>query len=319
MLTVATRERIRSSVPWWLKCALKLALVPVGYRLQRALSLASHGGMRRPQFAHDAFRRHFDDSDFNRKSGGFAVLEMGPGDALTAAVVARAYGAASSCHVDVAPLATRDAAVYRAAARYLGEQGLPAPDLSATRSLDEVLTVCRGRYETGGLASLRALPDASFDLIFSNCVLQCVPPAHLPAILKETRRLVHPRGVCVHSIDLRDMMGQSLHHLRFPEGVWESAYFRRAGFYTNRLRHSEWLRLFSLAGFDVRESEVNHWAALPVTRDSLAPPYRDRSESDLLVRTIRVALFPRADQPSQDIGDAAERRTGLRALAPAVG
>ena len=318
MLTVATRERIRSSVPWWLKCALKLALVPANYRLLRALSLAAHGGMRRPQFAHDAFRRHFDDADFHRKAGGFAALELGPGDALTAAVVARAYGAASSCHVDVAPFATRDVAVYLAVARYLRQQGLPAPDLSAARSLEDVLAVCRGRYETGGLASLRALPDASFDLIFSNCVLQCVPPTHLLATLKETRRLLHPQGVCVHSIDLRDMMGQSLHHLRFPEGVWESAYFRRAGFYTNRLRHSEWLRLFSLAGFDVRESEVNHWTTLPLERDSLAPPYRDLPESDLLVRTVRVALSPRtADRPSQDPGDAAERRPGVRALAPA--
>jgi SAM-dependent methyltransferase len=294
MLSVAARERLRSSVPWWLKCALKLALVslPVDYRLLRGLSLAGHGGMRRPPFAHDAFRRHYEDGDFHRKAGGFTVLELGPGDALTAALVARAYGAASSCHVDVAPFATRDVAVYRAVARHLREQGLPAPDLSAAKSLEDVLAVCRGRYETRGLASLRALPGGSFDLIFSNGVLQCVPPALLLETLKETRRLLHPQGVCVHSIDLRDMMGHSLHHLRFGERVWESAWFRRAGFHTNRLRYSEWLRLFRSAGFDVRESEVNRWPTLPVARESLAPPYRDLPESDLLVSTIRVALSP---------------------------
>ena len=295
MLSVTTREHIRSSVPWWLKCALKLALVPlpVDYRLLRRLSLAGHGGMRRPAFAHDAFRRHYDDGDFHRKAGGFTVLELGPGDALTAAVVARAYGAASTCHVDVAPFATRDVAVYQAVARHLSDQGLPAPDLWAATSLEDVMAICHSRYETNGLDSLRALPSESFDLIFSNCALQCVPPALLPETLKETRRLLHPRGVCVHSIDLRDMMGHSLHHLRFGERVWESAWFRRAGFHTNRLRFADWLRLFRSVGFDVRESEVNRWPTLPVASDSLAPPYRDLPESELRISTVRVALSPR--------------------------
>jgi hypothetical protein len=294
MQAVSTRERFRSSVPWWFKCALKLALapLPVSYGLLRGLALARHGGMRRPPFALDAFRRHYEDSDFHRKAGGFTVLELGPGDALTAAVVARAFGAASSCHVDVGAFATRDVDIYRSVAGYLRDQGLAAPDLSAARSLEEVLAVCNSRYETRGIASLRELPTGSFDLIFSNGVLQCVPPAQLLETLKETRRLIHPQGVSVHSVDLRDMMGQSLHHLRFSERVWESAWFRRAGFHTNRLRSAEWLRLFRLAGFDVRESEVNRWPALPVARESLAPPYRDLPESDLLVSTVRVALTP---------------------------
>jgi SAM-dependent methyltransferase len=294
MPSPSTREQLRSSVPWWLKCGLKLALVPVpvSYGILRGLALARHGGMRRPQFALDAFRRHYEDSDFHRKPGGFTVLELGPGDALTAAVVARAHGAACTCHADVGEFATRDVSVYQAVATYLRDQGLPAPDLSAARSLEDVLTLCNSRYVTSGLASLRALPTGSFDLIFSNGVLQCIPPAHLLETLKETRRLLHPQGVSVHSVDLRDMMGQSLHHLRFSERVWESGWFRRAGFHTNRLRYAEWLRLFRVAGFDVRESEVNRWPALPVARESLAPPYRDLPEADLLVSTVRVALTP---------------------------
>jgi len=303
MLSVTTREHIRSSVPWWLKCALKLTLVPLpmSYRVLRGLSLAGHGGMRRPQFAHDAFRRHYEDADFHRKAGGFTVLELGPGDALTSAVVARAYGAASTCHVDVGPFAAGDVAVYQAVARHLRDQGLPAPDLSAARSLEDVLAVCGSRYVTNGLASLRALPDASFDLVFSNGVLQCIPPSLLLETMEETRRLLHPQGVCVHSIDLRDMMGHSLNHLRFPEPVWESAWFRHAGFHTNRLRYSEWVRLFRLAGFEVRESEVNHWRTLPVARASLAPPYRDLPESDLLVSTVRLALTcDGGDTPARD-------------------
>ena len=323
MLSTATRERIRSSVPWWAKCALKLALVPVpvGYAVLRALSLARHGGMTRPAFAYDVFRRHFDDADFRRKSGGFTMLELGPGDSLAMAVIASAHGAAATCHVDVGPFATRSVGVYRATAAFLAGRGLAPPDLSAARSLDDVAAACSARYETRGLESLRALPDASFDFVFSNSVLQCVAPAELPGLMQELRRLVHPKGVCVHSIDLRDMMGRSLNHLRFPEKVWESAYFRRAGFHTNRLRYPDWLALFGAAGFGVEAAEVNRWESLPVPRASLAEPYRDAAEDDLLVSTARVVLRPLPlSAPAPGGGAAQWRGTGeARALSETGG
>jgi SAM-dependent methyltransferase len=288
----SARDRLRSAAPWWGKCALKLALAPlsVDYRALRAFSLARHGGMRRPGFAFDAFRRHFHAADFGNKPAGFTVLELGPGDALSTAVVARAHGAASTWLVDVRPFATTDVAVYRRVARFVAEQGLTPPDLSTSRTLADVLASCSAHYETGGLASLRALPDASFDFIFSNSVLQCVPPAELPPTMDELRRLLRPPGACVHSIDLRDMMGQSLNHLRFPERVWDSAWFRRAGFYTNRLRFPDWMELFRRAGFEAEASEVNRWTNLPVARESLAYPYQDMTDESLLIATVRVVL-----------------------------
>ena len=306
MLSTPARERIRSSTPWWAKCAVKLALVPVpvGYRILRALSLARHGGMTRPAFAYDIFRRHFDDADFRRKSGGFTMLELGPGDSLAMALVATAHGAASTCHVDVGHFATGDVEVYRATATFLAERGLVPPDLSAARSLADVMAACSARYETRGLDSLRALPDASFDFVFSNSVLQCVAPAELPELLKELRRLVHPQGVCVHSVDLRDMMGHSLNHLRFPERVWGSAWFRKAGFYTNRLRYPDWLALFRSAGFDAEASELNRWETLPIPRESIVQPYRDVAEADLLVATVRMVLRP-VRVPQETSGDGA--------------
>jgi SAM-dependent methyltransferase len=294
MISTATRERIRSSTPWWAKCALKLALVPlpVGYDALRALSLARHGGMMRPAFAYEAFRRHFDSADFRHKSGGFTVLELGPGDSLAAAVIAKALGASRTCHVDVGPFATGDVMVYKATALLLAEQGLKPPDLSAARSLGDVMAACSARYETGGLASLRALPEASFDFVFSNGVLQSVRRAEFAETMDQLRRVLHPGGVSVHSIDLRDTMGQSLHHLRFPEGVWESRWFRSAGFYTNRLRYSELMDSFRRAGFEPEPSEVNRWDRLPLPRNSLARRYRGLPDDDLLIATARVVLRP---------------------------
>jgi len=288
----SARDRLRSAAPWWAKCAMKLALapLPVDYRALRAFSLARHGGMRSPGFAFDVFRRHFEAADFRHKAGGFTVLELGPGDALSTAVVAKAHGAASTWLVDVRPFATTDVAVYRRVARFVAERGLTPPDLASSRTLADVLASCSAHYGTGGVASLRALPDASFDFIFSNSVLQCVPPGELPATMRELCRVLRPQGACVHSIDLRDMMGQSLNHLRFPERVWDSAWFRQAGFYTNRLRFPDWMELFRRAGFEAEASEVNRWATLPVTREALARPFQDMTDESLLVATIRVVL-----------------------------
>ena len=297
IVSLTTRERVRASVPWWVKGALKLtfAKLPVGYSALKWLSLARHGGMERPDFAYDAFRRHFDNVDFRRKSGGFTALELGPGDSLFMALIAKRHGASDILHVDVGPFATAEISRYRQMAAYLAERGLKTPDLSASRSIGDVLTACSSRYETAGLASLRAIPDGSIDFAFSNGVLQSVWRNELPATLRELRRVLHPQGASIHSVDLRDTMGMSLNHLRFSERVWESDWFRKAGFYTNRLRVSELAAVCRRAGFEVELDEVNRWNGLPVRRKALARPYRDMPDDELLTKTIRVILRPAAN------------------------
>src|SRR5690606_23078347 len=122
------------------------------------------------------------------------------------------HGAAGTCLVDVGPFAHTDLQRYRDMAEFLNGRGLPAPDISAATSVEEVLSACGARYEIEGLASLRRLPDQSFDFIFSNSVLQYPAREQMLNTVRELRRLLRPDGVSVHSIDLRDMMGQSLHH-----------------------------------------------------------------------------------------------------------
>jgi SAM-dependent methyltransferase len=294
IVSIATRERIRHAVPWWAKCGLKLGLckLPLGYSVLRTLALAQHGGMQRPEFAYDAFMRHFNSAAFGNKPGGFRMLELGPGDSLFCALIAKSYGAAASCFVDVGPFANTDVDLYRTMADHLRSRGLNPPDLSSAKSLEDVLAACDARYLTGGLVSLQQLPDASFDFIFSNGVLQSVWRGELPATLRELRRLVHPDGATIHSIDLRDTMGQSLHHLRFSDKVWESNWFHSAGFYTNRYRLAELVALGREAGFVTELPEVNRWPALPVKRERLAPRYREMPEADLLPATIRINMLP---------------------------
>ena len=290
----AARRALRAATPWWAKAALKLAVahVPPAARALRAASLARHGAMEDPQWALDTFRRHFDRACFANKCGAFRVLELGPGDSLFTAVIARALGAGGSCLVDVGRFATADPCAYRGMAAFLREKGLRPPELSVARSLDEVLSACGACYHTDGVASLRGLPESSFDFVFSNAVLQAVPRDELPEVLTQLRRLLAPGGASVHSVDLRDMMGLSLHHLRFSERAWESAPIRRSGFYSNRLRLSELVGLSRRCGWRADVDELNTWPKVPVPRAALARPYRDMPDDELRVASVRLLLHP---------------------------
>jgi SAM-dependent methyltransferase len=315
MRRIVKRNVFRRLAPWWAKGALKLglSLIPVDYSSLRALGLARHGGMERPNWAYEVFRQHLGCVAAGRRTPGSTVLELGPGDSLLTALVAKAHGASAVWLVDVAPFATQDLRVYRAAAEFLTRQGLPAPDLAAARSVDDVLAACSARYLTDGLRSLRTIPAASVDFAFSNTVLQHVWRDEFPDTVRELRRVLRPGGCGVHTIDFRDMLGQSLHHLRWPGAIWESRWCRRAGFYTNRLRPSEMLDVFRRAGFAVEAAGGDRWPHLPVRRRSLARAFRDLPDDDLLTMTLRVVLRASASGP-----ESGPRRRGEQAGAGAA-
>ena len=286
------QRSLRNCIPWWTKVVGKLLLVaiPVSHATLRKLGLTRHGDMETPEWAYEIFGQHLDQSKTGPIPQGFTVLELGPGDSVFTALLAHAAGAHRTYIVDVAPMATTDVGLYRRMAAFLKAKGLVSPDLSDATTLEDVLAACNAQYLTAGLDSLRELPTASVDFIFSCSVLQHVHLAELPQTLAQLRRVIRQSGVSVHSIDLRDMMGQTLHHLKFPSPIWESAPFRHAAFYTNRLRRDEMLTVFRNAGFKAESVEDKRWPQLPVSRDRLATHYRRMSEEQLKVwGTILVA------------------------------
>jgi hypothetical protein len=295
------RERIRSA-PWWAKGALKLTIskLPVGYPILRSLSLTRHGGMERPAWAYETFHKHYDTAEFHRRTGGFTLLEIGPGDSLFTALIAKAHGASRIHLVDVGRFANSDLALYRAMASFLKERGLSVPDISSARNIDDVLAACNATYSTDGLEAMKRLSDHSIDFIFSNSVLQHVWRDQFTEMAGTLRRVLDPQGCCVHSIDFRDMLGKSLNHLRFSESVWESKSFRQSGFYTNRLRLSEMRQAFVAAGFDVELVEVNRWPDVPLRRRSMSLPYREMPDDELRVATVRLILRPARPESRSD-------------------
>lgn len=285
---------MRSLLPWHARIVAKLVLarLPTGYSFWHRFGLFSHGAMDHPSYAHEVFRSHFDRSEFGRKSGGFVGLELGPGDSALSAVIAAAYGATAYHLIDAGRFATDSIGPYLAVADLLRSRGLRAPDLTAAVDLDGVLALCSARYGTKGLASLRELPDASVDFVWSQAVLEHVRRADFLATMKELRRVLRPDGICSHTIDLKDHLGGGLNNMRLGSRLWEQEWMARSGFYTNRLRLSELQALFAQADFAVTLTAVRRWPAAPLQRQALAAEFRDLPEEDLLVKEADVLLRP---------------------------
>ncbi len=284
---------VKENTPWPVKIVAKLILsrLPVSYQFWERLHLFKYGDMDQPEHALSLFRAHFERAPLARKpSGGFVVLELGPGDSLFSALIAKAFGASTTYLVDKGSYAREDLKSYREMAALLRETTGSAIDLNGCRTLQDVLGRCSAHYLTDGVASLRSLPEGSVDFIWSHHVLEHVRRGEFVPLLRELRRVQQGTGSSCHSIDLQDHLSAALNNLRFREGVWESDFMAKSGFYTNRLRYSELLQIFQQAGFEVEVLSVDRWPTLPTAREKLAPPFRDLPEEELAVSKFSVLL-----------------------------
>ncbi len=279
-----------SRIPWWAKIAAKLVLarLPLGPDAWRLIGVFRPGAMDVPAYARDVFARHL--AATGPMAPGFAVLELGPGDSLFTAVIAKAMGAGRVYLVDSGRWAAADPEPYRRLARQLRAEGLPAPVLDDAADLDAVLDRCDASYLYDGLRGLQSLPAEGIDMIFSQAVLEHVFRDEFAATAAAMRRALRPGGGASHVVDLRDHLAGALNNLRFSERVWESPLFRNSGFYTNRLRMSEMLAAFEQAGFAVELGEVKRWPGLPTPRRALAPAFATLPDEELTVSGFHVVL-----------------------------
>lgn len=276
-------------VPWWAKIGIKLCLarVPVDRRTWRRLNLFVNGPMDQPDYAIGVIRSHLNRAKW-RNLNGRVIAELGPGDSLASAVIAKALGADGTFLVDSGDFADRALPPYIELAEILRRDGLAPPDLSDCSSIDDLLVRCKAEYLTNGITDLRGIADAKVDFVFSQAVLEHVRKGELRATLAETFRLTKPGGVASHRIDLTDHLGGGLSNLRFSETIWESDWMSRSGFYTNRVRASEMLALFREAGWAAEVTETRKWAALPTPRTAMAAPFRGLATDELLISGFDV-------------------------------
>jgi hypothetical protein len=284
---------VKEALPWWAKMAAKIVLarIPLKSRQWEKLGLFVHGQMDTPEYAFGVVTSHLGRVGWTDLRGK-SVLELGPGDGLFTALIAKALGSEQVYLVDADPAAAFDIEMYRLGCDFLRQAGLAPPDLSRCETVDEMLRLCSTVYLTDGLASLAQIPDHSVDLIFSQAVLEHVRIAEFSATLDELRRIISANGVTSHEVDLKDHLARALNNLRFSTRIWESSFMVNSGFYTNRLRFPEILELFDRAGFRVEPGNVNRWNRPPTDPRLYAAEFQGFSEEDLLVSEFDLLAFP---------------------------
>ena len=278
---------IKKSIPWYAKIIIKIFLshFPVRHKIWRMLPLIHYGPMQSSQYAYSIFTKHF---SMTKNMSSFVCLELEPGDSLFSALIARAFGSKKVFLVDVEDCASRSMIIYHSMYSFLLEKGYNLEvDLS---NFDNLMRSCRAVYLTSGLQSLMELPDNSVDFIFSNAVLEHIRRSEFLPTLKELQRILKPTGICSHVVDLRDHLGGGLNHLRFSNLIWESDFFVKSGFYTNRIRFSEMLSFFEKAGFKINVISKNIWNKLPTPKSKLHKQFCQLSDQDLNIASFIVSL-----------------------------
>lgn len=282
---------LKRQVPWWVKLSAKLVLarVPLTYAIWRRVGIFEHGAMLDSAYAIGVFEKHFElvSGDW---TPGAALLELGPGDSLATALIARSHGVDRTWLVDAGRFASPDVAAYRDLASRLAN-GQPAPSFA---SLDDLLTWSHCTYLVDGLKSMAEIPADSVRFAFSQAVLEHVRRDEFDATLRELFRVMQPGALTSHVVDLQDHLANSLNSLRFSRGRWESRLFASSGFYTNRLRMSQIVERFRAAGFEVQQVKPERWPAVPLSRQKLDPEFAAMPDDELSVLGFTiVARKPR--------------------------
>lgn len=277
--------------PWWLKVIAKIILsrAPVGYSFWQRLGLFRHGYMDKPSYVCNVFNEHVSRAGLDEKLYDKTILEVGPGDSISTAIIGACYGA-KTILVDAGFFSKSDMAGYRNLAEALRHAGLNPPEISTAKTLYEILAACDARYLTRGLKSFSSIETGTVDFIFSQAVLEHIKKNEFIDTLGECFRVLTPEGIASHRVDLKDHLGGSLNNLRFSDRVWESKFLIRSGFYTNRIRFPEMIDMFNKTGFIVDICKVRRWKHLPVKRQFLSNDFLYLSDDDLMVSGFDVLL-----------------------------
>jgi hypothetical protein len=110
-------------------------------------------------------------------------------------------------------------------------------------------------YRSPADATRTALPDGDVDVVFSNSVLEHVPPDVIDAMYAESMRILSPRGLMFHSVNCGDHYAyvdrsiHQLHYLKYSDNQWQR--WNNAFLYQNRLRAHWFVEGARRHGFDI--------------------------------------------------------------------
>lgn len=210
-------------------------------------------------------------------------VEIGAGRDLAVALALRMLGVPRIVCVDVTRLA-RVELVQHAANHLAGALGQPRPMLRSWSDIEAFGIEYRapGRLEDLTVAGLR------FACFYSTDVLEHIPPTGLASALKTSLALLAPQGVAIHAIDYSDHYARShpglsrFNFLTFSADAWHK--YNPSLHYVNRLRHSEFVRIFRDAGYAITLDEPTAGAREPEILERLSSEFESFSHDDLFTQ-----------------------------------
>jgi SAM-dependent methyltransferase len=110
-------------------------------------------------------------------------------------------------------------------------------------------------YRAPADAADPGLDDGAIDILFSNSVLEHVPPNAIERLHRGSLRLLRPGGWVFHSVNCGDHYAYAdpnvhqLHYLQFTDRQW--AFWNNRFLYQNRLRAHQFVETARDAGFEI--------------------------------------------------------------------
>jgi SAM-dependent methyltransferase len=170
--------------------------------------------------------------------------------------------------------------------------------LRACSTLPQLLKTAKIEYVAPGDASDTGLPAQSADVVYSNSVLEHILADVILAILRETKRILKPGGLTVHSVACNDHYAHFdrnitfINYLQYSQrewGMWNTKFL-----YQNRLRPQDFLRLVQEAGLRVtltkQKPRPDLLEKLPAMK--IAPEFSHYSNEELCSTFIDFVARP---------------------------
>jgi 2-polyprenyl-3-methyl-5-hydroxy-6-metoxy-1,4-benzoquinol methylase len=215
-----------------------------------------------------------------------SVLEVGAGRDLAVPLALNRRGVTRVVASDVTRLARLD--LVRHAAHHMAQKSaIPFPGRLATWGDLEQIGIYYRAPETIGAS----YPEA-FDCSCSNEVLEHVPEPALRRLIAGLKAATRPGGISTHSIDYSDHYARSdrnvtrFNFLTYSDAQW--ARYNGGLQHLNRLRHSDYLRIFREAGFTIAHDSTRIAEPEASVRANLAPQFRSYDENDLFALQGRI-------------------------------
>jgi SAM-dependent methyltransferase len=218
-----------------------------------------------------------------------SALEFGAGANLLTSLLLSAAGASKVFVYDIKRLATVEQ--VNDAIRQLCEIKYPNssnPDWPSIRNLDaDLFNKYRVNYVAPGDARRTGLPANSVDFIYSTSTLEHIPRNEMHSILCECRRILKHEGRVSFIIDYHDHYSTAdagisrFNFFRYSNALWK--WFNPPNHYQNRLRHSDYERIFTETEFRfVRNRHIIPPGSIEQLQDiPVADCFRRYSKDDL--------------------------------------